>query len=286
MVTPFDYAGYVDLDVAVALARHLVANGSDGIVLAGSTGEGSALSDDEKLSLFAAVAEAVTVPVIAGTTDANTAHSISLTAAASATGVSGILATTPAYVRPSQKGIALHFAAIAAATTLPVMLYDIPARTGRKIMSETTIAVARESANVLGLKDASGDLDGARHVKQTLGDGFDLFAGDDSLLLEFLTIGATGIVGVATHWAGVEFANAIRAFRAGQHEVAQQIVEQLRSSCAFESTERFPNPLPAKAVMSQQGFAVGDCRLPLGPVEQELRTLAQGVLQEVLDRRG
>ncbi len=286
MVTPFDVEGALDLDAAASLARYLVDHGSDALVLAGSTGEGSALSDEEKLSLFAAVAEVVTVPVVAGTSGADTAHSQALTREASALGVAGILATTPSYTRPSQSGVAAHLTAVARATNLPVMLYDIPSRTGRKIAASTTIAVVEENANVVALKDASGDLPAAATVRATLGEGFDLYSGDDALTLPFLAIGATGLVSVAAHWAGDEFAAMIVAAHAGDWDRARSLNSLLAPSCAFASTEAYPNPVPAKAAMRALGLAVGQCRLPHTPSDDVIDTQAHTIVRELLAARG
>src|SRR5579863_4364343 len=197
MVTPFSPDGSLDLDGAARLARFLVEQGSDGLVVAGSTGEGSSLSDEEKLELFAAVSASVTVPVLAGTSSPDTARSVSLTKLVASTGVSGVLATTPAYARPSQAGIAGHLGAMADATDLPVMLYDVPSRTGRKIAPATTGGLVRAHANVVALKDASGDLPAAAHLAAELGDALDLYCGDDALTLAFTAVGAVGVVSVA-----------------------------------------------------------------------------------------
>ncbi len=286
MVTPFANDGAVDFDVAVAVARFLVESGSDGIVLAGSTGEGSALSDDEKMDLFACVAEAVTVPVLAGSTSSDTARSVALTGRVADTGVAGVLATTPAYARPSQVGIAGHLGAIADSTRLPIMLYDIPSRTGRKIAAATTIELVHAHANVRGLKDASGDLPGAAHVKAVLGDAIDLYSGDDSLLLPFLAVGATGIVSVAAHWAGPEFASIVSSVARGDWTTARALNERLARSCAFESSEAAPNPIPTKAAMRFLGFAVGQCRWPLGPIGSDVDEAAASVVTELRGARG
>ena len=285
MVTPFAADGTVDLDGAARLARYLVDEGSDGLVVAGSTGEGSSLSDEEKLDLFACVAEAVTVPVVAGSTSSNTAQSVSLTARVAATGAAGVLATTPAYVRPSQGGIGAHFAAVADATALPVMLYDIPARTGRKVAPATTIDVAARHANVVALKDASGDLPGAAHVAAVLGGRLDLYSGDDSLVLAFMAVGAVGLVSVAGHWAGPELAAIVGGASRGEWVAARALNERVAASCAFESTEAYPNPLPAKAALRHLGWAVGECREPLGPGDDELSRRAAQVVDELVAQR-
>jgi 4-hydroxy-tetrahydrodipicolinate synthase len=286
MVTPFTVSGEVDYGAAADVARYLVEHGNDGLVVAGSTGEGSALSDEEKLALFAVVAEAVTVPVLAGSTSSDTARSVALTAQVAATGCAGILATTPAYVRPSQRGIAAHFGAVAESTELPVMLYDIPARTGRKIKPETTIEVARRYANVVALKDASGDLPAAAILKAELGPDFHLYSGDDSLLLPFLAVGATGVVSVAAHWAGDEFAALVAAAHAGDWELARALNYRLGASYAFESSETWPNPMPSKAALRHLGLNVGQCRLPLGAADAELDERAALVVGELVVARG
>lgn len=286
MVTPFDLDGSVNFDAAREVAQFLCENGSDGLVVAGSTGEGPALSDQEKLDLFACVAESVTKPVLAGSTFANTESSVALTSQVARTGVAGVLATTPAYSRPSQRGIALHLAAVANATTLPVMLYDIPSRTGRKIAGHTTIDLARAHANVVAVKDASADLATAAHVKQELGDSIDLYSGDDALVLEFLAIGGCGVVSVAAHWAGLEFSAMVGAALEGDRDRAAAMNERLRESCEFESTESYPNPMPSKAAMRYLGLGVGDCRLPHAPTDPALDARAAEVVSALQATRG
>ncbi len=286
MVTPFGADGSIDFSVASDLARYLVDEGSDGLVIAGSTGEGGSLSDEEKLALFACVVESVTVPVLAGTSSSNTSHSIALTTRAEATGVAGILATTPAYARPNQHGIAGHLGAIAESTSLPVMLYDIPVRTGRKIESATTVGLVREHSNIVALKDASGDLVSAAHTKAVLGDALDLYSGDDSMLLPFMAIGAVGIVSVAAHWAGREFQAMVRAVHAGDWVTAREINERLHESYEFESTSQYPNPMPSKAALRSLEFEVGECRYPLGPGDKVLDASAAKVVDRLRVQRG
>ena len=286
MVTPFSSNGAIDFDVAAQLAKFLVAEGSDGLVVAGSTGEGSSLSDEEKLDLFACVAEAVTVPVLAGSTFANTQQSVVLTAQVKATGAAGVLATTPAYARPNQAGIAGHLGAIAECTPLEVMLYDIPSRTGRKIASATTIGLVKGYKNITALKDASGDLVSAAHTKSVLGDALTLYSGDDSALLPFLAIGAVGIVSVAAHWVGPEVAGIVHAAALGEWPEAQMLNERCAASFAFESTEAYPNPMPTKAALRVLGFKVGECRLPHGPSDPELNAAAAEIVASLKTARG
>lgn len=286
MVTPFGPDGEIDFDVAAQLARRLVEEGSDGLVVAGSTGEGTSLSDEEKMDLFSCVAQSVSVPVLAGSTSSDTARSVALSARVADTGVAGVLATTPAYARPSQSGIAAHLGAVAEATALPVMLYDIPSRTGRKINSATTVELVRSHANVVALKDASGDLVSAAHTKAVLGESFDLYSGDDSLVLPFMAVGAVGVVSVAAHWAGPEFAGLVRAVEAGDWDRARVLNERLAPSCAFESSEASPNPVPSKAMMRVLGLAVGQCRLPQGPADEALEAEAASVLAALRATRG
>ena len=269
MVTPFDDNGALFLDGAVALARFLVAHGSDGLVVAGTTGEGPVLTDAEKLDLFVAVAGAVDAPVVAGTTGNDTAHDVALTRRAAATGVAGVLAVCPYYSRPSQAGIAAHLGAVADATPLPVVVYDIPVRTGRRIEGETLLAIARAHPNVVGVKDASGDLAGAARLAAAT-PALEIYCGDDSLVLPFLSIGAVGLISVASHWCGPELAAAMASFVKGDLDHALAEHAALLDSFGFESSERWPNPLPAKAVLRAAGHAVGQCRLPIGPADAAL----------------
>ena len=286
MITPFRDDGTVDYEVAAEVARFLVSEGSDGLVVAGSTGEGFALSDDEKLTLFTAVAHAVTVPVLAGTSSSDTASSVSLTSHVASTGVAGVLATTPAYARPSQSGIAAHLTAMAKATPLPVMLYDVPTRTGRKISASTTINLVHDVKNIVAIKDASADLPSAAHMKSVLGGAIDIYCGDDSWLLPFMAIGAVGIVSVASHWASPEFAGIVNAVIKDDWERARELNERVARSCQFEGGEQYPNPQPAKAALRALGLRVGQCRLPIGPSDDALDVLAREIVSELRAQRG
>lgn len=283
MVTPFDGEGRLDLDTVAVLARWLVANGSEGLVVAGTTGESPVLTDDEKRDLWRAAAEAVTVPVLAGAGTNDTAHSVGLTRAAEEAGAAGILAVTPYYNRPSQAGMEAHFRAMAAATSLPVLLYDIPVRSGRKIAHHTLVRLAREVPNIVGVKDAAGDLAGSARLVAEAPASFELYSGDDGVTLPLLAVGAVGTVGVATHWTGRLHGQMLGAFAKGDVDAARQINARLLESFAFETGDDAPNPVPAKAMMRVLGLAVGECRLPMGPGPAGLEDRARRVLAALGD---
>jgi 4-hydroxy-tetrahydrodipicolinate synthase len=282
MVTPFDEAGALDVDAGVELARWLAAHGSDGLVLTGSTGESSVLTDDEKVTLWRAVADAVTIPVIAGTGSNDTAHSIAMTRQATDTGVDGVLVVTPYYNRPSQHGIYEHLRAVAeAAADLPVVVYDIPIRTGRRIETQTMLRLAREAPHVVGLKDAAGDPPSTAHLIAQSPPGFEVYSGDDNMTLPLLAVGAVGVISVAAHWVGPQFRRVIDAFLAGDLAGAIAGHAELLDSFDFESSPEFPNPLPAKAALRALGLRVGQCRLPMGAATPELDAQAAKVLAAV-----
>jgi 4-hydroxy-tetrahydrodipicolinate synthase len=281
MVTPFDDDLGVDYDAAVHLARWLADHGSTGLVLAGTTGESPTLTDDEKLELFRTVAEAVTVPVLAGTGSADTRHTVELTRAASAAGVAGVLVVCPYYSRPSQAGLEAHFRAVAEATRLPLMIYDIPVRTGRKVATDTLLTLAHDVPNVVAVKDAGGSVTESAKLLAAAPDDFELYSGDDALTLPLLSVGAVGVVGVATHWAGEEMTAMVDAFTGGDVAGACALNRRLLPSFAFETGESAPNPLPAKAMMRLLGHEVGWCRPPLGPEPDDLEARARKVLSDL-----
>ena len=264
MITPFDENGDVNVDEAIRLARWLQANGNDGLVLTGTTGESSTLTDDEKMMLWEAVSAAVTIPVVAGTGSNDTLHSVNLTRQASTLGVAGILAVCPYYNRPSQAGIAAHISAMATATTLPVIVYDIPVRTGRKINTTTLLSLAADNANIRGVKDAAGNPAETAVLMSRAPQGFELYSGDDGLTLAFLAYGGVGVIGVATHWSGTDHKEMITAFKKGDIATAIAINNRLVESFSFETGDEAPNPLPTKAMMQLLGFNVGPARLPMG----------------------
>ena len=286
LITPFGSDGSVDLDVAQQLARRLVEEGNEGLVVCGTTGESPTLSDDEKLSMFSAVLEAVDVPVIAGTVGNDTAHSVELSLRAKALGVHGILSLCPYYNRPSQTGIEQHLRAIAQAVDLPQVIYDIPVRTGRKVSSEVLLRLAHDEKNVIGLKDAAANpAETARVIREAPAD-FEVYSGDDGLTLPLLSVGAVGTIGVATHWTAPDHVDMFAALESGNLAAATAINQRMLPSFAFETGDLTPNPIPSKAMMRTLGFEVGQCRLPLGDAPAGLEDEARRIYAELVSARG
>jgi 4-hydroxy-tetrahydrodipicolinate synthase len=281
MVTPFDPSGAVDLDGAVTLARWLCEHGNDFLVVTGTTGESPVLSDAEKADLWRAVAGAVSAPVVAGTSTADTAHSVELTRAAVAAGVAGILAVTPYYNRPSQAGIEAHVRAVAdAAQRLPVVLYDIPVRTGRKVASDVILRLSTDGV-IIGVKDATANPAGTAALLAEAPAGFEVYSGNDGDTLPLLAVGAVGTISVESHWAGEEVAEMIAAFGKGDLEHARQVNARLMPSHRFQSSDEAPNPVPAKTMLRALGLPAGQCRLPLGPAPRGLEDTAREVFSHL-----
>jgi len=286
LITPFSSDGSVDLDVAQQLARRLVDEGNEGLVVCGTTGESPTLSDDEKLAMFAAVVEAVNVPVVAGTVGNNTAHSVELSLKAKSLGVHGILSLCPYYNRPSQAGIEQHLRAIAQAVELPQVIYDIPVRTGRKVSTEVLLRLAHEEKNIIGLKDAAANpAETARLIREAPAD-FEVYSGDDGLTLPLLSVGAVGTIGVATHWTAPDHVEMFAALEAGDLATATAVNQRMLPSFSFETGDLTPNPIPSKAMMRTLGFEVGQCRLPLGDAPEGLEDEARRVYAELVTARG
>jgi 4-hydroxy-tetrahydrodipicolinate synthase len=282
MVTPFLPDGSLDLPGAATLARWLVDQGNSGLVLAGTTGESPAMTDDEKVALFEAVREAVDVPLLAGTTTSDTHHSVALTERALATGVDGILVVCPYYSRPSQAGIEAHVRAVAeAADGLPVAVYDIPVRTGRKIETETLLRLFHEVPNVVALKDAAGNPGETARVVAAAPDGFELYSGDDSMTLPLLAVGAVGVIGVATAWTAPQHVELFRRFADGDVEGARSVNAGMLESFAFETSLEAPNPVPTKAMLRVLGLPAGEPRLPMGPTPDGLEAQAREVAKRL-----
>ena len=276
MVTPFTADGELDHEGAAELARWLVAQGNDALVLSGTTGEAACLTDEEQIALWRTVRAAVDVPLIAGSGTNDTRHAAELTGAAAGAGMDAVLIVTPYYNRPSQAGIEAHFRHVCAATELPVIVYDIPVRTGRKIGSDLILRMANEIPNVVGLKDAAGDPGATARLIADAPEGFEVFSGDDPLTLSLLAVGAVGVIGVATHWAAPVMAQMISAFQAGDIARAQQLNARMIESYEFETGDLNPNPVPTKAMLRAIGQPAGPCRPPMGfgPEDLEERALA------------
>ena len=258
-VTPFDADGAVDYDGYRELCAFLVDNGSDGVVVNGTTGEASTLSEDERTRLIRAALEAVgdRATVVAGTGTNSTEHSIHLTEQAQAAGAHAVLVVTPYYNKPPQRGIVAHFKAVAAATDLPVVVYNIPGRCVINIEPET-MAELVEIENVEAVKQSNADLDQARRIVEL---GLDLYAGDDNLVLPFVELGGVGGVCVHTHVVGPQVKEMIRRFRAGDLAAAGQLDEEL--AAAYELIGVVTGPIQIKAALNLLGHDVGGVRLPL-----------------------
>lgn len=277
IVTPFRADGSVDLDRFRELAAHLVANGSDGLVITGTTGESPTLTDDERFALYAAAVEEVgdRATVVAGTGTYSTAHSVHLTEKAHELGVDGFLVVTPYYNKPPPRGIVRHFAAIAAVTDRPVIVYNIPSRTVVNIEPET-IAELAEIPNVAAVKQAHADLGQARGIVET---GLALYAGDDDLLFPFLELGGTGGICVHTHVVGPQVKRMVQLHKAGEVEAALALDGELRP--AIDLIRVAVNPIAIKAALNLLGHDVGGLRLPLVEATDEERERVRGCLERL-----
>ncbi|MEW9053781.1 MAG: 4-hydroxy-tetrahydrodipicolinate synthase [Neobacillus sp.] len=277
MVTPFDLNGDIDFNAARNLVNYLITNGTDGLVVAGTTGESPTLTTEEKVEFFKYVVEVVDgrVPVIAGTGSNNTRASISLTRKAEEAGADGIMLVTPYYNKPSQEGMYQHFKSIAESTSLPVMLYNIPGRSVVNLSVETVVRLS-EVPNIVAIKEASGNLDAMSEIISRTPDDFTLYSGDDGLTIPVLAIGGAGVVSVASHMIGNEMQEMINLFKKGDvkgaaaaHRVLLPTMKALFSA---------PNPTPVKAALNMIGVQVGGVRLPLVPLTTEEKLTLQNAL--------
>ncbi len=268
MITPFDEQGNVDLDEAARLARWLVDRNHDGLVVAGSTGEGQTMSAQERVALFRAVKEAVgeNASVIANAGSNDTRDSVASVAQAEKAGADAILAVVPYYNKPTQSGMLAHFGQIADATRLPIVIYNIPGRTGTNLLPETLLELARRHSNIIGVKESSGDLMQIGAILADRPPEFLVLAGDDHLFLPCLAMGADGVVGVASHLCSPQYAEMIQAYRDGDGARAAHIHLSLLPliRALFATT----NPIAVKWAMRQLGFKTGECRLPLDTIPE------------------
>jgi 4-hydroxy-tetrahydrodipicolinate synthase len=277
IVTPFREDGAVDYDAFQRVARHLVENGSDGVVVAGTTGESPTLADGERLDLFRAALEAVgeEASVVAGTGTYSTAHSVHLTEAAHEIGVDGMLIVTPYYSKPPQRGIVAHFGEVARASDRPIVVYNIPSRVVVNIEPETISRLA-EIESVRAVKQANDDLEQARHIVDT---GLDLYAGDDNLIQPFLELGSVGGVCVHTHVVGPQVAEQVRAGLVGDLDRAREIDAELAP--VYELLRAATNPIAIKAALNLLGHEVGGHRLPLVGASEDELAVVRGCLERL-----
>lgn len=279
MVTPFRRDGTLDTEEAQRLARHLVDHGSEGLVVAGSTGEGATLTDDEKITLFRAVKDAVggEASVIAGTGTYSTAHSVHLTREAEKAGADAALVVTPYYNRPPQDSLLDHFRTVADSSNLPVLLYDIPLRSALKIDVETILRAAQHP-NIVGIKDACSDISASTLLAAQIPDGFEIYSGNDDQTIAYQAIGGVGVISVVGHVMGELLLEQFTAFESGNIARAQEIQFLERRVHAALTTS---NPVSIKAAVNQIGFNVGAPRAPLRAANADEETRVREALKEL-----
>ncbi|AFZ60887.1 4-hydroxy-tetrahydrodipicolinate synthase [Anabaena cylindrica FACHB-243] len=281
MITPFKADGSVNYDVASKLAAHLVNNGTDTLVVCGTTGESPTLTWDEEYQLFVEVLQTVSgkAKVIAGCGSNSTTEAIAATQKAAKIGVHGSLQVVPYYNKPPQAGLYQHFQAIAqACPDLPMLLYNVPGRTGQNLSPETVVRLA-EIENIVGIKEASGNLDQASEIRRLTPKEFQIYAGDDSLTLPLLAIGAKGVVSVASHIVGNQLQQMIESFNMGKIQIATDIHLQLFP--LFKALFLTTNPIPVKHALKLQGWEVGSIRLPLWEADTEIYQKLEVVLNKL-----
>ena len=280
MITPFDSKGNVDFQKLSTLIDYLLKNGTDSLVVAGTTGESPTLSTEEKIALFEFTVKEVNgrVPVIAGTGSNNTKDSIKLTKKAEEAGVDYVMLVTPYYNKPSQEGMYRHFKAIAEETSLPVMLYNVPGRTVASLAPETAIRLA-EIPNISAIKEASGDLDAITKIIAETPEDFYVYSGDDGLTLPILAVGGRGVVSVASHIVGSDMQQMIKNYTNGQTATAALIHQKLLP--IMKELFKAPNPAPVKTALQLKGLDVGSVRLPLIPLNEDERLSLSSVISEL-----
>jgi 4-hydroxy-tetrahydrodipicolinate synthase len=281
MITPFKADGSVNYEVAGKLAANLVDNGTDTLVICGTTGESPTLSWDEEYQLFVEVLQAVAgkAKVIAGCGSNSTKEAIAATEKAARIGVHGSLQVVPYYNKPPQAGLYKHFQAIAqACPDLPMLLYNIPGRTGQNLSPETVVQLAQID-NIVGIKEASGNLDQASEIRRLTPQEFQIYAGDDSLTLPLLAVGARGVVSVASHLVGNQLKQMIESFNVGKIQIATDIHLQLFP--LFKSLFLTTNPIPVKQALKLQGWEVGSVRPPLCEADSEICQKLEDVLHQL-----
>ncbi|MFJ7933944.1 4-hydroxy-tetrahydrodipicolinate synthase [Sporosarcina sp. NPDC096371] len=273
MVTPFDEHGDIDFEATRNLIDYLIANGTDSLVVSGTTGESPTLTTEEKVQLFKFAVEVVggRVPVIAGTGSNSTRESIELTMLAEDVGINAVMLVAPYYNKPCQEGLFQHFQTIAAATSLPIMLYNVPGRTVVNIDVDTVIRLAA-IPNIVAIKEASGNLDAMAEIIEQTPTGFSLYSGDDGLTIPVLAIGGAGVVSVSSHIVGNEMQAMIKNFKMGH--IKEAAVDHRKLLPIMKALFAAPNPSPVKAALNLKGIPVGGVRLPMIPLNDgELHSL-------------
>jgi 4-hydroxy-tetrahydrodipicolinate synthase len=280
MITPFGNDDEINWKEVDRIVDKLLEDGSDSILVSGTTGEAPTLTKKEKLELFARVKERVgnKAKVIAGTTTYCTKESVELTKEAEKIGVDGILATAPYYNRPPQDGLYLHFAKIASETSLPIIVYNIPSRTAVNVLPETLKRLANDYSNIVGVKEASGDMNQISTIRRILPRPFLLYSGDDSMTLPLLSVGGDGVISVASHIVGKEIKEMINSYFKGDINRASEL--HLKLLPIFRVLFVTTNPIPLKEALNLLGYNVGNCRLPLSPIDAKSRAELIKVLKE------
>jgi 4-hydroxy-tetrahydrodipicolinate synthase len=270
MVTPFDSKGNIDFRKTTQLVEYLIENGTDSLVVSGTTGESPTLTSEEKIALFQHVKKVANgrVPVIAGTGSYNTQATVELTKKAEETGVDAILLVTPYYNKPNQEGLYQHFKTVAEATSLPIILYNVPGRTSVTLQPETVIRLSR-IPNIVAVKEASGNLDAMAEIIAKTDDDFALYSGDDALTLPVLAIGGDGVISVSSHIVGNEMQEMITAFFDGNLSKAAKLHQKLLP--IMRGLFAAPSPVPVKTALQMKGMDPGPVRLPLVPLTEEER---------------
>lgn len=264
MITPFTDDGHVNFQEALRLAGHLLDNGSDGLIVCGTTGEGPNIDDRDKLELFTLIAKEYghRATIIANTGSNSTKKSIALTKAASHTGVHAVMVVVPYYNKPNQEGCYLHFKAIADSTDLPVMLYNVPGRTGGRIEPQTVARLVKECSNITSIKEATGDIKITQQIRELLpNNDFMIYSGDDALTLDVIQNGGVGVISVAAHIVGKQMQKMIALFKEGKVKEARAI--ELSIVPILKAMFITTNPIPVKYAMKQLGFSTGPLLLPL-----------------------
>lgn len=274
--------GQVDVRQTEKLAQRLIQQGSDGVVVCGTTGESPVLTDEEKVTLYKAVVEAIGGQgvVVAGTGSYDTRHSIELTREAEKAGADAIMLVTPYYNRPPQEGLYRHFRAIAESTSLPIILYNVPSRTACNILPDTVARLA-EIDNIVAIKESAGNMDQVSELRIKLPPDFLIYSGDDSLTLPMMALGATGVISVASHVAGPRIREMIAAFQRGDERTALRI--HLELFPLFRALFVTTNPIPVKRALNLTGFNAGPTRLPLPELDEESEEILKQALKS-LDR--